>query len=154
MTSIFQVFDYAQILKILLTDTENLTLFLFFWKFFWGMKKRIRERVGNAKGVGLSRMMRVGNLWLTRLRPCVDNVWVRAPQVWSQLWYLAGNWKREQRISRVISAYLCPICTSGRTWRIGRSQIWTRSRPVSVCGHFRKAKSWVTVVTGFVTLLY
>jgi hypothetical protein len=51
---------------------ENLTTFLFFWKFFftsrrnckWAsvMKKQIRERVAEAEGPGLPRMMRVGNL--------------------------------------------------------------------------------------------
>ena len=47
---------------------ENLTTFFVFLEVFFpslskrGMKKRIRERVAKAKGAGLSRMMRVGNL--------------------------------------------------------------------------------------------
>jgi hypothetical protein len=31
--------------------------------------------------------MRVGNLWVRRLSPRVDNVWARAPQVRNLLWY-------------------------------------------------------------------
>jgi hypothetical protein len=43
-----------------------------------GMKKRIRERVTKSKGAELSRMMRVGNLWVIRLRPRVRS------QLWSK----------------------------------------------------------------------
>jgi len=39
------------------------------------MKKGIRERATRAKGAGLSRMMRVGNLWVTRLRRWTMCAW-------------------------------------------------------------------------------
>ena len=55
---------------VMVLHYENLTTFLFFWKFFSipqqneevEMKKQIRERVTKTLGSGLSRMMRVGNL--------------------------------------------------------------------------------------------
>ncbi len=72
-------------LGLLLNRCENWTTFLFFFKknlslvkkWWRGMTKRIRERVAKAKRAGLSWMMWVGNLWVTRLRL----------RVWSQLRY-------------------------------------------------------------------
>ncbi len=73
-----------------------------------GMKKRIRERVTKAKGAWLSRMMRLGNLWVTRLRPL---------ETWAE------NFPCHQYIP-VSNLY---AKTSEGTWRIDGSQIWTRT---------------------------
>ncbi len=95
------------------------TFCLFFWrkkipsvaKMVKSMEKRIRERVSKEKGEGLSRMIQTGNLWVTRLRPCVDNV------------TSGENFPCHQHMS-VSNLY---VRTSGRTWRICGSQIWVRT---------------------------